>query len=247
VLASVALLPPHDPTQAPPEHASPDAHFTPHAPQFEGSLVVSLQREVEPAPSELHTACPDGQAAAHDPPAEQTSVPVQSAVQVPAEQVCPCVQAVPHTPQLFGSVVVCVQDEPHCWYPAPQDAQSSPPSCSGATPQPLVLPELLQLATQLPATQSFPFPQAVPHVPQLDESVCVSVQNPVAPAATVPQTTCPVGHVERHAPPPQTSVPGQIDLQLPLVQTSPCAQTVPHVPQLLGSALVWVHCCPHCE
>jgi hypothetical protein len=54
--------------------------------------------------------------------------------------------------------------------------------------------------TQLPWSQTSPAAQAVPHVPQLFESVCVSVQlgsQPVNPLGQ--QVTCPLGQQATHA------------------------------------------------
>jgi hypothetical protein len=75
----------------------------------------------------------------------------------------------------------------------------------------------------------------------------VSVQKPVAPDATVPHTCCPVGHAEMHAPLPQTSLPGQIELHVPLEQTWPAEHTLPQWPQLFGSLSSCAHSLPHCE
>jgi len=54
--------------------------------------------------------------------------------------------------------------------------------------------------TQLPWSQSCPALHAVPHVPQLFASVCVSVQlgsQPVNPLGQ--QVTCPLGQQATHA------------------------------------------------
>jgi hypothetical protein len=87
-----------------------------------------LHTEVAPDPSESHTVDPVGHEARHTPPGLQTSVPVHSVVQLPAEHVCPCVHAWPHVPQLKSSVASCVHCWPHAEYPEPQDEQSTPPS-----------------------------------------------------------------------------------------------------------------------
>jgi hypothetical protein len=73
------------------------------------------------------------------------------------------------------------------------------------------------------------------------------VQVPVAPEATVPHTCCPDGHAETHAPPAHTSLPGHIELHVPLEQVCPSEHAWPHVPQLALSEASWVHCVPQAE
>lgn len=107
-------------------------------PQFCESLSRSLQIEVALEPAEVHTLWPVGHVAAHVPPAVQTSVPGQSVVHAPAEQICPAVQTWPHVPQLLGSDPVFAHWSPHATYPEPQNEHSRPPSGCNGTPQPLI-------------------------------------------------------------------------------------------------------------
>jgi len=72
-------------------------------------------------------------------------------------------------------------------------------------------------ATQEPFWQICPVAQALPHDPQLEELLLVSVQMPL-------HLICPVGQP-----------------QIPFRQLTPVSQTFPQEPQLLRSLLVSVH------
>jgi hypothetical protein len=64
----------------------------------------------------------------------------------------------------------------------------------------VVLVVVVVTSVHVPALHASPAAQAVPHVPQLFESVCVSVQlgsQPVNPLGQ--QVTCPLGQQATHA------------------------------------------------
>jgi hypothetical protein len=77
----------------------------------------------------------------------------------------------------------------------------------------------------VPALQTCPTGQAVPHAPQLFGSLCV-----FAHVRLAPQRICPVEHGATH---------------IPLTHVRSAAQTVPHAPQLLLSLFVSVQTEPH--
>jgi hypothetical protein len=85
----------------------------------------------------------------------------------------------------------------------------------------------------------------VPHAPQFELSLRVSVHRAVPPETTVPQTCVPVGHEETHAPPAQKLPPGQSGTQEPAEHMSPFPHVVPQPPQLFGSFCVSSHWLPH--
>jgi hypothetical protein len=104
----------HCSMQAPPMHASPIAHFVPHAPQFWPSLDRSVQADVAFDPAATQMVWPEGQALAHVPPAVHTSPDVgQSGLHEPDEHIWPSVHVTPQPPQLFGSLSESVHSLPH--------------------------------------------------------------------------------------------------------------------------------------
>jgi hypothetical protein len=140
------------------------------------------------------------------------------------------VHAVPHAPQLAGSVSVSTH----------MLAQSVSP--------------VAHIAAQLPAVQTSPDAQAVPHVPQFPGSVSVSTHAPPHEVSPVGQPQLPPVHISPDAQavpqPPQfirsvsvsthapvqsvNPVPHPV-AQAPVSHTSPEAHVVPQAPQLAGS------------
>ena len=232
-LASAPLPPPHEATHAPFKHPDPVEHAFPHAPQFWESFWRSVQLLVPPEGAELHTIDPVGHCVAHVPP-EHTSLPGQIEAHVPLLHVWPCEHFVPHWPQLVGSFWRSAHWLPHAVYVPPpnwlQKEQSTPPSWSGDAPHPLFAWRKHAVA-HWPFTHASFAPHLLPHEPQFCESSCVFVHMLVPPLCAALQTCVPLGHDATHAPPPHTSLPVQIDTQLPLLQTSPAPHAVPHAPQ----------------
>jgi hypothetical protein len=89
------------PTQEPFEQVDPPVHWTPQAPQWFRSTVVS-------------THCPP-----------QLEVPAGQ-TQVPTEQIIGVGHVVPQLPQLSGSVAGVTQLAPHCRVPSGQLAAQAP-------------------------------------------------------------------------------------------------------------------------
>lgn len=98
-----------------------------------------------------------------------------------------------------------------------------PPVVAGALAS-IAAPPHAHVPTHAPSTHAIPLPQAWPHVPQLFESVCVSLQNAVTPAAAAWQSAVPVGHDGKQTPFAQTSPDAHIGPQVPFVQTCPAPQ-----------------------
>jgi hypothetical protein len=250
--ASAVNPPPQVSTHFPPLQDCPAPQAFPQAPQFPGSLCRSLQFEVEPASSGLHALWPAGHEVAQTPLVVHTSVPGQIETQAPLVQVCPAVHVLPQAPQFRSLVWRSKQPS----MPAVSQAVvpglclhvhgTLPPVPSSHEP-PGEVDSPLQLATHVPPTHCCVSPHVVPHPPQWEGSVWTSVQRPVPPEAGAVQTCVPVGHAETHAPPAQNPPPGQIGAQVPAEQISPFPQTMPQVPQLLGSVVVCTHWLPHCS
>jgi hypothetical protein len=132
-------------------------------------------------------------------------------VQAPLVQNCPNSQALPHAPQLKGSMDVRTQAV------TPSNGQAV---VGGGH----VIPASMTVPVQLPFEQNCPKPQARPQAPQLVGSMDVLTQ------AVIPliwQAVVPGGHVI----PASMAVP----VQVPLEQNCPNAQALPHAPQFVGS------------
>ena len=129
--------------------------------------------------------------------------------QAPVWQVEPIAQTVPQAPQLLLSDCVLTQVGV-----AAVGVQSTCP-----------VGHIGRAVRQVPVWQVWAIEQALPHMPQLAESVWRF-------AHTVPQAVWPVGHID-------------VPVQAPAVQVCPVAQVRPHMPQL--AVLVWVstHMPPH--
>jgi hypothetical protein len=149
----------------PPTHAAVAGQTLPQVPQLLLSVVVLAQPLVQ-----------------HVCPAEQAGPPLQStgAVQTLATQVSPEAHALPHAPQLLGSLVVSLHPvEQHCSAPV----QAGPP---------------LQVVAHMPPLQTSPGAQETPHLPQLFGSVLTSVQPVVAQHSSVPVQAGPPLQVVEH-------------------------------------------------
>jgi hypothetical protein len=146
--------PAHAPVQWEFTHDPPFPHAFPHAPQFLGSLVVSMH------PSVLQHVWPTPQlqiGLLQDVPPWGSSVQHCPSMHVSGDDV---EQAKPHPPQLFGSLVVSM-------HAAPQ--QESP----GEHPETM---QPFGGATHVPLLQESPGGQGKPQLPQLFGSLVVSVQ-----------------------------------------------------------------------
>jgi hypothetical protein len=146
----------------------------------------------------------------------------------PFVQRSPGAQTLPHAPQLVGSIDVFTQAVvPSNGHDMVPDGQVKPASKGG--PASMGRPASKGAPVHLPLVHSCPKAQTVPHAPQLVGSTDVFTQ------AVVPSNghdVVPVGHVK----PASMGVP----VHLPLEQSCPKAQTVPHAPQLVGSIDVLV-------
>jgi hypothetical protein len=194
-------------------------HVFPHVPQSSGSVWMSTQLAVAPAP---HTVPPG--------PQEQT----------PSRQTSPSAHAVVHVPQWLGSVIGSVHAPVHSTLPAGQlhalALQTSPEghapvqepqwfgSLVGST-QPTTTPHSRSPAgqPQTPSVHVEPGSHALPHAPQFFGSV-VATMHPM----TGPQSLRPAGHP--HA---------------PAVQTAPSSHAVVQSPQCAGSVVTSVQLVPH--
>jgi hypothetical protein len=136
----------HPAVHVPATQRSPLGHTLPHAPQFEGSLCVSLH--VGAHLPLVHTS-PLGQALPHAPQfvslcVTSTQLPLQSvspalhvSVHLPWLQTSPEGHAFAQLPQCFASEVVSTQSLPHCVLLLAHTAPSapswtSPPASGGA-------------------------------------------------------------------------------------------------------------------
>ena len=216
---------------------SPAGHVFPHAPQFDGSDVVSTQ-------TPPHATRPDGHAQvpfAHRNPGPQlrphppqlrasvasTTHPPPHAV-VPAEQppdvhaplwhTSPSAQPIPQAPQLPGSTDVSAQSPPHAvWFAGhahdPAEQIWSPLHAVLQPPQ----CETSDVTSRHPPSHALrPEPQAAAHVPLLQSAVAPPHDRPQAPQFAglsvmsthdAPQRTFPPAHA--HVPSLQTSVEAQ--------------------------------------
>ncbi len=77
----------------------------------------------------------------------------------------------------------------------------------------------------VPVWQVWPIEHALPHMPQLAESVCRSAQ-------TDPHAVCPIGHID-------------VPMHVPPVQVWPVAQVRPQPPQLAELVIVSTHTPEH--
>jgi hypothetical protein len=187
----------------PPTHVSPVAQTSPHPLQFFGSVLVSVH------PLGQHCSTP-----------VQTGPPLQvaAALQTAPTHVSPGAQAMPHPPQLSGSVSMSVHPlAQHC----------SAPRHGG---WPLHVVPGMQLLSE----HWLPGGQTSPHPPQLFGSVVVSV-HPSAQHCSMPS------HGGR--PLQETLL-----VQTPPEHVAPGGQTSPHPPQLSGSLSTSVHpLAQHCK
>ena len=192
--------------------------------------------------------------------------PIGAPTQAPLLQVCPLTQAMPHPPQLLGSVWVFVQKRdplpPHNVCPAEQTTEQVPleqvfpagqtmphwPQLLGSvfvfTHTPLhTVPPAQKEVTQTPLVQVVPALHTVPQAPQLFWSVCSFTQ-------TLPHITWPAGQPDTQTPPVHVPLehcaadvqapPTDASPQPPSMQGVPLVQAVPHAPQLEESAEVVV-------
>jgi hypothetical protein len=130
----------------------------------------------------------------------------------PSMQLSTAVQALPHPPQLFGSVFSLTQ---------PTVGQQLSPGAHAGPPLQVVC------TTQAPATHASPTAHGLPQRPQFFGSVSTSEQ-PVAQHWSVPVHTGPPLH-EAGA------------VQFPVWQVSPGGQRRLHRPQFLGSVSTFAH------
>jgi hypothetical protein len=100
----------------------------------------------------------------------------------------------------------------------------SPLSGHEVVPGGHVMPASRAVPLQAPLEQSCPGGQTLPHAPQLVKSELVFTQNGIP---LIGHEVVPGGHEM----PASKAVP----VQMPLEQSCPRAQTLPHAPQLLGS------------
>jgi hypothetical protein len=160
-------------------HVSPTRHAVPMAPQFIGSVIVSMQPEV------LLHVCPSGQ-----------RMPEGPHVHMPAMQISPDAQATAGVPQCIGSVAMLMHENPdvepvfamHMKPPAVAHAGASPQKQWGV---PVVVPR--GSPQRLVPTGS----HAMPHVAQFMKlgSVRASpVATPTDETHVVPQHRYPVAH-----------------------------------------------------
>jgi hypothetical protein len=180
----------------PPTHVSPAAQGRPHAPQFFGSVLVLVHPVAQ-----------------HCSPFVQTGPPLQlgGTWHMPPRHCAPVAHAMPHMPQLFGSVSMLVQPlGQHCSTPV----QTGPPAQFAG-------------AVQLPETQVNVGGQGLAQPPQLFGSVSMSV-HPVVQHCSTPV----------HTGPPLQDAGG---VQFPPTQVLPGGQMKPHWLQLFGSVLTSVH------
>jgi hypothetical protein len=138
---------------------------------------------------------------------------------MPPVQSCPAAHALPHAPQLVGSMAAFTQAV------NPSNGQAVVP---GGHVMPLSMtPASGTMLVQVPLEQNCPNAHVLPHRPQLVGSTAVFTQ------ASIPsngQEVRPGGHVM----PLSTTTP----VHVPLEQNCPSAQALPHAPQLVGSNLV---------
>ncbi len=206
---------------------------------------------------------PDG-AQAGDP--SQVQLPLVQPLATPESHACP------HAPQLFTSLPVLMQFAvQHCWLPlqvrphAPQlptlvwmsthsppqqrkPAAQGPPEPQWQAP-PVQLSPTLQLgsqgtsAVQVPAMQTWPLGQTIPHAPQLFVSLSTSMQwssQQAAPAAQwppVPHWQVPPEHVSPGA---QAGSQG-MSWQVPAAHIWPASQWFPQPPQASESLATSTH------
>ena len=130
--------------------------------------------------------------------------------------------------------------------PKLQCEQSIPPSADIGPPHPAD-PIGPHVCAHDPLTHTCPSAHEWPQLPQLDESVDVSVQNAVAFRPPPLHDDCPEGQLAPQKPFAQNPPPGQRGVQTPLWQDWPTSHTVPHDPQLLGSDCRSTHWVPHAE
>jgi hypothetical protein len=206
-------LPPHE--TVPPVHpivvhtpllqTSPAPHWTPHAPQFLSSLLVST----------------------HAPP--QAIFPMGH-VQRPPTQVVPFPHVVPHAPQWFALDVRSTHAPPHALRPAPHVAAQAPLLQTGVAPVHWI-PHPPQWfgseegSAQVPAQSLVPAGQT--HLPALQFWVAVH------DAAHDPQWLA-LLVVSTHAPPQFVRLELQVAAHTPRSQTRSW-HAAPHAPQFFGS------------
>jgi hypothetical protein len=130
-------------------------------------------------------------------------------VQLPLEQNCPNAQALPHAPQLVGSIDVMTQ-------------ALTPSNGQEVVPVGHVIPASMAVPVQVPLEQNCPDPHARPQAPQFVGSMDV-LTHAVIPS--IWQAVVPCGHMI----PASMAVP----VQVPFVQNCPNAQTLPHAPQFV--------------
>jgi hypothetical protein len=209
----------HVAAQTPSEQTWGGAQTWPQAPQFLGSLRISVQAPpLHPTPlfRQLQTPfwheVPAPHAALHAPqlalsvasltqPLPQADMPAGQP-QTPPEQVSPEGHRFPQPPQLRVSVIALVHAPLQKVCPAAVHAQA-------------------------PATQVAAAPHAIPHAPQFAPSVCSFTQAP-------PQSARPAAHCVWHVDSEQTTLPPGV-----------VGHAWPHAPQSFGFDARLTHCPPH--
>ena len=160
-------------------------HALPHAPQFAASVRASTSQPSATRP--LQSANPVWQRTPHTPASHVAMLDPAGAVQV-----------VPHTPQLFTSVIVSTHDVPHIASPPAQPLEQPVEPHTGVVPEQAV-PHMPQFAGSLaavvhanvaphernpalhwhaPPMHTAWTPHALPHAPQCSESLVVSISQP---------------------------------------------------------------------
>jgi hypothetical protein len=159
-------------------HGPPMGHTVPHAPQLR--LFVSRLTHVLP-----QSVCP--------------AAVLQPGTQAPPEHISSGAQALPHPPQLRGSICVSEQASPQSvvfapqvhwlfWQlaPAGQGVLHAPQLFGSLVRSTQELPHIAstpasvaQLVLQTPCAQTVPAGHTIPQPPQLFGSLCVSAHEPL--------------------------------------------------------------------
>lgn len=197
--------------------------------------LISQYTRVTAPPTGCTSYSPD----ASDACAACSALQLANGTQLPATHVRAEAHALPHAPQLSGSVWRFLHDPLHAVCPDAQLAVHAPPvhTCPSAQ----AVPQRPQLALSTAVSRhtpehtvcpgghdtthtlfvhTCPAPQAVPHDPQFDGSMRVSAQRDEAPV------------------PHRVKGEAQSSTQRPIVQTLPDGHIVPHAPQLSRSLAV---------
>jgi hypothetical protein len=249
-------------TQVPLEQTSLPLHALPHAPQLKRSFRTSVQlplQHLPPAPNRLVQLLPH---------APQLPTSTTGLLHPPPQQLEPAAHFRPQEPQLPASLEVLVHTVPLVAGQDPGPSAGQPGSVTlpwqhvdgelhglMGVHTPLLhvvrsghtLPHLPQLLASLVVFLQAPLQQVVPaaHLrpqePQLFESVVVLVHtvplpagHELGPTAGQPgSVTLPWQHVDGE-------LHGLMGVQTPLAHVLPAGHTLPHLPQLLASLVVFL-------